>query len=130
VRSDAISRVLTRTSTIFEKFASHTGETISLVARFGVTMRFIETYVADHTFAIPSRQGHILPAHRTSGGKALLSLMPHNSLVQLYRSPAARRNNAYLPDDEFRRFVSELTNVRKHGFAVNQEETERGIWAL
>ncbi len=130
VRTGAISEFKRRTERLFLDFVVATGETVSLVTRFGTTSRFIETYVPQRSFTVTSRRGQILPARHTSGGKALLSLLPENALVQLYRSDAAVLSGARMGDSEFRAFTAELREVRNQGHALNREEIERGVWAL
>ncbi|MBK0420301.1 helix-turn-helix domain-containing protein [Leucobacter sp. CSA1] len=130
VRTGAIREFKNRTEQLFLDFVAETGETVSLVARFGTTSRFIETYVPQRSFAVTSRRGQILPAMLTSGGKALLSLLPDAALAQLYRSDAAALAGTRLSDAEFRAFAAELSRVRHQGYALNREATESGIWAL
>ena len=130
VRTDVLQRFRNKVDHHFQAFVERTQVTVSLVARFGTTLRFIETYVSGENFAISSRRGHIFPARHASGGKALLSLLSLNALEQLYRSPQAARSEEYLDDAEFAELLRELRQVRSDGFALNREETERGLWAL
>ena len=130
VRTGAIRAFKTRTEGRFLDFAAKTGETVSLIARFGTTTRFIETYVPEHSPAVSSRRGQILPAKHTSGGKALLSLLPDTALAQLYRSEQAALGGTRMGAAEFRAFTAELRGVRQRGYALNREETEHGVWAL
>lgn len=130
VRTGAIREFKNRTEQLFLDFMRDTGETVSLVTRFGTTSRFIETYVPQHSFAVSSRRGQILPARRTSGGKALLSLLPDAALVQLYRSDAAALGGNRMSAAEFRSFTAEMREVRSRGYALNREETEQGVCAL
>jgi DNA-binding IclR family transcriptional regulator len=74
------------------------------------------------------RTGTLLPAHVTSGGKALLAALPADRLRALYPNG--------LPEDRskapkgFESLMNELVTVRRHGYAVNFQESERGVHAV
>jgi len=114
----------------FKTFVNEIQETVSLVARYGTTLRFIDTYVPSDVAAISSRQGIILPAHQTSGGKILLSFLQEQVLQSLYRSNVAKRANVFLTLSEFNSLLRELSLARESGFATNMAKTERGVYAI
>lgn len=130
VSTEVILRVRVASRVLFTQFVAETGHTTSLVARFGRTQRFIETYVANVPAAVLSRRGQILPAEKTSGGKALLARLSDEAMIRLYRSPSAARAVDVLSPDRFRRLRRELVAVRALGYATNLGETEEEVAAF
>jgi DNA-binding IclR family transcriptional regulator len=78
---------------------------------------------------VGDRQGTILPAWKTSGGKALLAELPDDQLSALLRAAAGRPPDG-ITDGERRSLVGELRRVRERGYAENIEETESGVCAV
>ncbi|MFC7644981.1 IclR family transcriptional regulator C-terminal domain-containing protein [Streptosporangium lutulentum] len=74
-----------------------------------------------------SRIGMLLPAHATSGGKALLAELPEEELRALYPRGVSTEVSAIGDLAALRR---ELDGVRRRGYAVNSEESERGVRAV
>lgn len=124
-----------------EALASLAGETINLVIRVGSQARFLWTAETEAILRVGDRQGQVLPAELTAGGRILLAEQPRAVLEQLYLRPADEphidrgSSPAYETDrrmaiGEFEVFVHELEAARKLGFAVNVEHTEEGVAAL
>jgi DNA-binding IclR family transcriptional regulator len=110
------------------------GETLNLVIRTGTQCRFLASVESDATLRVGDRQGQVLPAELTAGGRSLLAELPDDVLQRLYlKTPAddeldtTDRRLAPAEFDEFRR---ELNGVRRAGFAVNLEQTEEGVAAF
>lgn len=99
-----------------------TGETVHLMVRIGTDVRFLDSVEGTQALRVGSRAGVTLPAHRTSGGKALLAELSGSELEALYGENGSR---ADLP--ALRRM---LTRVRRHGYGVNTDESEPGITAV
>ena len=91
-------------------------ESANLVVLAGTEIRFLTTVTCDQVLRVGDRAGRALPAHLTSGGKALLAALTDEELDHLYDSPDGEVDLAQL-----RR---ELGLVRKRGFAVNDGLTE------
>jgi DNA-binding IclR family transcriptional regulator len=124
-----------------EALAAVTGETINLVIRVGSQARFLWTAETESILRVGDRQGQVLPAELTAGGRILLAELPRGVLEQLYLRPADEpridrgRSPAYETDrrmavGEFEEFVHELEAARTVGFAVNVEQTEEGVAAI
>lgn len=123
-----------------EALAMITGETINLVLRIGSQARFLYTAEATTMLRVGDRQGQVLPAELTAGGRILLAELPRRTLEQLYLRPAgpptisqgptAAEPDRRLAPGEFEIFVSELEAARRVGFAVNVEQTEQGVAAF
>jgi len=119
-------------------------ETVNLVVRVGTQTRFLATVETTQVLRVGDRQGTILPADRTSGGKALLAALSLSELRHLYAMPAggdpgAARAAGEPPDnplestltlEQFERLTRELEAVRRRGYAVNMDATEAGIRAV
>jgi len=73
--------------------------------------------------------GHQLPAHATSMGKVLLSALPDREL-EYYLETSKREKltpGTILESDKLRETILQ---VRKQGWAINQEELEEGVQSV
>ena len=104
-------------------------ETINLVVRLGTQTRFLHTVESAQVLRIGDRQGAILPAWKTSGGKALLAELPDTQLTALLRGANGRPPEG-MTVAERRFLVNELRLVRDQGYAENIEESESGVCAI
>ena len=112
-----------------EALCDRVSETVNLMVRLGTQTRFLHTVESTQILRVGDRQGTILPAWKTSGGKALLAELPDAQLSALLRA-AAGRPPAGITDGGRRSLVSELRRVREQGYAENIEETESGVCAV
>jgi IclR family acetate operon transcriptional repressor len=112
-----------------EALCDQVAETINLVVRLGTQTRFLHTVESAQVLRVGDRQGTVLPAWKTSGGKALLAELPDAQLTALLRG-----GGGHPPDGmtaaERRALVSELRLVRDQGYAENIEESESGLSAI
>jgi DNA-binding IclR family transcriptional regulator len=110
------------------------GETVNLVIRTGTQCRFLASVESDATLRVGDRQGQVLPAELTSGGRSLLAELPDDVLQRLYlQTPdddELDTTDRRLAPAEFHEFRRELDGVRRAGFAVNVEQTEEGVAAF
>lgn len=110
------------------------GETVHLMVRTGVQVRFLHSVEGAHALRVSSRAGALLPAHLASGGKALLAELTEGELGELYAAGAAdgAAGEGDSPEEavEAGALHRRLDGVRRAGFAVNTEGTERGITAV
>jgi DNA-binding IclR family transcriptional regulator len=112
-----------------EELRDRVSETVNLTVRLGTQTRFLHTEECAQLLRVGDRQGTILPAWRTSGGKALLADLPDARLTALLRA-AAGRGPDRLPTAERRALVAELRTIRERGYAENIEESESGVCAV
>lgn len=110
-------------------------ETVSLVIRVGTEIRFLYSVESIARLRVGDRQGQVLPAELTAGGRALLSELSEETLARLYLAPPADRGEPdacarRLGPDQFQSLRAELAGVRNAGFAVNREQTEEGVAAF
>jgi DNA-binding IclR family transcriptional regulator len=112
-----------------EALCDQVAETINLVVRLGIQTRFLHTVESAQVLRVGDRQGAILPAWKTSGGKALLAELPDAQLTALLRGANGRPPEGMTAADR-RALVSELRLIRDRGYAENIEESESGVCAI
>ena len=112
-----------------EALCDQVAETINLVVRLGTQTRFLHTVESAHVLRVGGRQGAILPAWKTSGGKALLAELPDAQLTALLRGTGGRPPEG-MTAAERRSLVGHLRRVREQGYAENIEESESGVCAI
>jgi IclR family transcriptional regulator, acetate operon repressor len=112
-----------------EALCDQVAETINLVVRLGTQTRFLHTVESAQVLRVGDRQGTVLPAWKTSGGKALLAELPDAQLTALLRGAAGRPPEG-MTAAERRSLVSELRLVRDQGYAENIQESESGVCAI
>ncbi|NUP73950.1 MAG: helix-turn-helix domain-containing protein, partial [Sinomonas sp.] len=113
-----------------EELASAVGETVNLVARFGMSVRFLASVESTQLLRVGDRAGTVLPARLSSGGKAILATLDDEALHQLYTGRAAQLAGDQLGADDFRALQEELAAVRARGSALNLGRTEPDIAAV
>jgi len=111
-----------------ERLAERVGETCHLMVLDGTSVRFLVSAEGPSALRVASREGALLPAHATSGGKAMLAEMSPEELLELFPEgildPVSRRVVT------IQTLTRELRKVRQQHFAVNVEESEPGISAI
>ncbi len=111
-----------------EALCDQVAETINLVVRLGTQARFLHTVESAQVLRVGDRQGTVLPAWKTSGGKALLAELPDAQLTALLHGGG--RPPEGMTAAQRRALVSELRLVRDQGYAENIEESESGLSAI
>lgn len=111
-----------------ERLRERTGETVHLMVRDRVSVIFLDGIECAQILRVGLRTGRVLPAHCTSGGKALLADLPPADLTALYPHGLPEWPDAVIRDlPTLRR---RLAVIRQQGFAVNNGESEAGITAV
>jgi len=105
-------------------------ETVNLMVRVGTMVRFLDTVEGHNVVRVGDRQGTVMPAHKVSGGKAMLAELDPTMIAQLFRGNNAEIGAATIGEAEFPAFLRELESIRDKGFAANFEGTEEGVSAL
>jgi DNA-binding IclR family transcriptional regulator len=103
-------------------------ETANLTIRTGDTARFIASVECAQALRVSSREGMVFPAHRTTGGLLLLAELTEEELAEVYAEERYRDRPGERPDLAALR--PELNRVRRGGFAVNTDRSERGLVAV
>lgn len=103
--------------------AHELGASTNLVLDEGDDIRVLLTVVTPG--GTPDRTGTTLPAHRTAGGRALLSALPEAEVWVRY--PQCARNS---PPADMRGLVGLVGRARRSGYATAFSELERGVAAV
>ncbi|MEM0929282.1 MAG: IclR family transcriptional regulator [Pseudomonadota bacterium] len=105
-----------------EGLSDVTGETVDL-ARFQVShMTFIDQVAGRHRLRAVSIPGEDFPLTTTANGKAALSLLPDDDVVDLYQGE--------VPDEDASLFLDEISRARNEGLAFDLDEHTVGISAV
>ncbi|MGM9470486.1 IclR family transcriptional regulator [Pseudarthrobacter sp. YS3] len=113
-----------------ELLSARLNETVNLMVRVGTKVRFLATVEGNNVLRVGDRQGTVMPANKTSGGKAMLAELDAHMIEQLFRSNNAEIGGDTIPDADYQAFPRELETIRYNGFAANFEGTEDGVSAL
>jgi DNA-binding IclR family transcriptional regulator len=108
------------------RLADLVGETANLTIRTGDTVRFIASAEGTQALRVTSREGMVFPAHLTTAGLLLLAELDPSELDHVYGENRYRSGER--PDLPALR--AELTRIRRSGFVVNKERSERGLVAV
>ncbi|WP_219415273.1 IclR family transcriptional regulator [Pseudonocardia nigra] len=118
--------VRARARPVLERLNAEFDETVHLGRLDGQMVTFLDSIESSRAVRVASRLGRSLPAHCTSTGKAMLSLLSTDELHRLY------------PDEELEaitdRTIStrtalerELDLTRRRGYAASMQESEEGV---
>lgn len=111
-----------------QRLADAVRETTHLMVLDGNGARFLDGVEGPQALRVSYRTGTLLPAHVTSGGKAMLAALPADRLRALYPNglPGERSDTS----GDVERLFNELVAVRRDGYAINLQESERGVHAV
>ncbi len=109
-----------------EKTSKEIGETVNLAILDGTEIVYVERIKTQQILNINLEVGSRLPAYCTSMGKALLAFLPEKQLGELFRKMTFKpyTSNTLLSKEALKR---ELEEVRRRGFATNNEELSNGL---
>jgi DNA-binding IclR family transcriptional regulator len=109
-----------------EELSSRVGGTVNIMTLHGTDVAFVESVEAPTAVRVGSRLGAIMPAHCTSGGKALLARLTDDELAERYgHAPLQRMTNHSAGTLEQLR--TELRRTSKQGYATNFGESEPDV---
>jgi DNA-binding IclR family transcriptional regulator len=111
-----------------ERLAATVGETSHLMVREGTSVRFLLSAEGPGALKVASREGALLPAHKTSGGKALLAELSAAELAEIYPDGVVDPHGG--PGISLDALSQELRKVHRQRYAINIEESEPGIAAI
>lgn len=98
------------------------GETVHLMIRKGGMVKFLDSVEGENPLRIGSRVGAMLPAHLTSGGKAILAELAPQEIARICSEEPGMPHPAALGPM--------LAAVRAVGYGTNKSESERGVTAV
>ena len=111
---------------VLERLREQTQETVSLVALDGTAVHYVESIDGPQPLRVASRLGLSRPAHCSSGGKALLSLLDREELLARYPTSRLIRRSANSIATR-KGLEAALAEVRARGYATNFDEGDTGI---
>ena len=104
-------------------------ETVHLGMLDGTTVRFIDAIESPQSVRVASRLGMSMPASSTSTGKAMLAQLSDDEVRALYPSEELEG----LTQESLRTRTDlehQLVQIRRRGYAVSSEESERGVSSI
>ena len=113
-----------------ERLSSLVHETVHVAKLVGTTVHHSDAIPAtDHALVLTSRIGKRLPAHLASSGKAMLAdLAP--AVVKARYAPTGQGARPQAIAFNLAQLHQELEIIRRQGYAVNVEATEKGLVAM
>jgi len=109
-----------------ERLSAGLGETVHLSRLDGSTVTFVDAVESPRAVRVGSRLGMTMPAHCTSSGKALLTMLDDDAIRVLYPD---ERLSQLTPRSITKRSVllKQVAEARQRGFATSDEESEEGV---
>ncbi|MBA3279179.1 MAG: IclR family transcriptional regulator [Geodermatophilaceae bacterium] len=105
------------------------GETTHLLLLRGRRTDFVDGVEGERSVRVGLRLGQSMPAHATTGGKAMLAAMAPSVLDQLYPEEELERITTRTVPTK-RDLLGQLDRVRQTGYAINDGETEVDLRAV
>ena len=114
---------------ILQQLRDETGETVNLTILSRSEILYVERIMSDYLVNVNVNIGDRLPVHCASMGKAILAYLPEDRLDTILSSISFEKktNNTIVSRSELLR---ELEQIRSKGYAVNDEELEKGLRAV
>lgn len=112
-----------------EKLVSTFGETVHVCTLRGNDVVFLAGIESSKALRAGNRTGTVLPAHATSAGKALLASLGNTAVLERFPRealPVLTRRTIRTRTALLR----ELQNIRERCFAINNAESEAGLYAV
>jgi DNA-binding IclR family transcriptional regulator len=106
------------------ELCEQTGQSVNYCILEGNGVRSL-VGVSSPSSLVGSRDGWLLPAYNTSAGQVLLANLPDEELREFY--PLGLPSNPRSPDFDMGKLRRGIAGVRRRGWAVNDEVSERGI---
>jgi IclR family transcriptional regulator, acetate operon repressor len=114
---------------VLEDLRRDTGMTVSVLILEGRMARFVQSLEGTRAGRASSRLGRVLPAHCTSGGKAMLAFCTPEDLARRYPSRRLDRLTD-LSVGDWDVLLRALDQVRARGWAANVGESDPAITGI
>jgi DNA-binding IclR family transcriptional regulator len=124
----SIPALVARMRPVLQALHDEVHETVHLVVLAGPDVQFVYGIEGQQSLRIGLRIGSRIPAYCTSGGKAILAALPDDAVDELH--PGGLRPWPGRHAETFAELHADLDKVRRVGYGVNTEESERGVAAL
>lgn len=116
-----------RARPVLERLAAQLNETVHLAVRENTRVRYLDAIESTKMLRVASRTGAVLPAHCTSVGKVLLADLSPAQLDELYPKDVPIPAQTHRSLTTRAELDAQLATTRRHGYAVNREESEDGV---
>jgi IclR family pca regulon transcriptional regulator len=114
---------------ILQQLRDETGETINLTILSGSEILYVDRIMSDYLVNVNVNIGDRLPVYCASMGKAILAYLPENRLEKILQSIIfTQRTDKTIVSRSA--LMKELEQIRTIGFAINDEELEKGLRAV
>ena len=114
---------------ILENLRDETGETVNLTILSGSEILYVERVMSDYLVNVNVNIGDRLPVYCASMGKVILAYLPEDRLDLILSSITfTRRTDKTIVSRAG--LIKELKKIRTDGYAVNDEELEKGLRAV
>ncbi len=101
-------------------------EVVHLIIREETDIVYIDKVEANNTISMASRIGKRNPLYCTATGKAILAFLPEDEVLKVWNSSKIVKLTKNTNID-FILFKKELQEVKKNGYAIDDEENEMGV---
>jgi len=108
-----------------EKLAEETGETASLVQLSNYRAVYVDQVLTNSVIKGIPQIGYSLGLHYTASGKILLSYLSEDRLNRFFEDGELERKTPKTITDK-EKLREEIEKIKRHGYAVDDEETEIG----
>jgi IclR family acetate operon transcriptional repressor len=114
---------------VLKNLAAETGDCSYLIVLSGISAIVVDRYLGDNMLQLSAPIGSVLPVHTGAAPKILLAFMPEEQLNHILDEIpfSAFTPKTITNKDEFRK---KLTEIRKQGFAEDDEDFEIGAYAF
>ena len=124
---DRLERLRSAARPHLEAIMERTGETTNLVVLEGANAVYIESVTGTRSVRLFTEIGQTIPAHTSGSGKALLAWRAAADVDGAARRRAAAGLDAAHADHASRRCMEDLAQIRRRGYATDDEEHELGV---
>jgi DNA-binding IclR family transcriptional regulator len=122
--AEAAESIIDIADPVMRELAEQTGETVILVRLIGRSAVCVHRVQSAQRLRISFEPGQPLPLERGASARLLLSGLPHE-LRREYLAPLAERD-----PEAAARLDARATMDGRRGYAVSEEELEKGVWAV
>jgi len=114
---------------ILKRLSQETGETVNLTILSGTEILYVERVMSNYLVNINVNVGDRLPVYCASMGKVILAFLSPEKLDEIISAIhfEPKTDKTILSKQNLKK---ELEKIRKQGFAINDEELEKGLRAV
>ncbi len=123
------SEIRKQAKPFMQKLAEEFQENVYLSARSGFEIVYIDVYEVTRNVLVKSRVGRLLPMYASASGKVHLAFMEKEDLEEFFKEVELKKFTENTITDK-NILLKELEEVRKNGYAVDNEEWEKEVRCL